>query len=231
MSEENGTTKLPDEAFDDASSEELPEEITGAGHAEVGTDASESDSENILDTSQLPDEKLRAILEVLLLVSDKPLSVAKIKEILDNIGQKKIQELISEIQQRFAENDFPFQVREIAGGFVLSTLPEYASWIRKLYAPKMKSAKLSQAALETLAVIAYKQPVTRAEIEAIRGVSVDSTLKTLLDKRLAEIVGYKDVLGKPATYGTTNEFLLHFGLNSLSDLPSIEDLRRPNTGS
>lgn len=231
MSEENGTTKMPDGAHDDVPSEEMPDEMVDTEHAEAEMDASESDSENILDTDQLPDEKLRAILEVLLLVSDKPLSIDKIKEILDNIGQKKIRELITEIQQRFVENDFPFRVREVAGGFVLSTLPEYADWIRKLYEPKMKSSKLSRAALETLAVIAYKQPVTRAEIEAIRGVSVDSTLKTLLDKRLAEIVGYKNVLGKPATYGTTNEFLLHFGLNSLSDLPSIEDLRRPNTDS
>ena len=84
---------------------------------------------------------------------------------------------------------------------------------------------MAQAALETLSVIAYKQPVTRAEIEAVRGVSIDSTLKTLLEKRLAEIVGYKDVVGKPATYGTTNEFLLQFGLKDVGDLPTIEELR------
>jgi len=227
MSEENETLESQDEAREDASTEELIE--TEDMEEELAD--SEADSEISSDASQLPDEKLRAILEVLLLVSDKPLSVSKIREIIGGIGQKKIQELTSQIKQRLADNDFPYQLREVGGGFVLSTMPEYADWIRKLYAPKLKSSKLSQAALETLAVVAYKQPVTRAEIEAIRGVNVDSTLKTLLDKRLAEIVGYKDVIGKPATYGTTNEFLLHFGLNSLSDLPSIEELRRPDTDS
>lgn len=183
------------------------------------------------EAAQLTDEQLRAILEVLLLVSDRPLSVSKIREVIEGISQKKISELVAKIQERFAENGFPYQLREIGGGYVLSTLPEYAPWIRKLYSPKARASKLSQAALETLAVIAYKQPVTRAEIEAIRGVSVDSTLKTLLEKRLAEIVGYKDVIGKPATYGTTDEFLLHFGLRALSDLPSIKEIRRIDADS
>ncbi len=185
----------------------------------------DGESEETPVADQLPDEKLRAILEVLLLVSDRPLSTPKIRELIEGISQKKVHELIVQIQERLLENEFPYQVREVGGGFVLSTLAEYAPWVRKLYSSKAKGSKLSQAALETLAVIAYKQPVTRAEIEAIRGVSIDSTLKTLLDKRLAEIIGYKDVIGKPATYGTTNDFLLHFGLNRLKDLPTIEDLR------
>lgn len=227
MTKENGKTESPEEMFESVSDEEVAE-TEQAGEKTVTAD---SNSEISDEAGQLPDEKLCAILEVLLLVSDKPLSIPKIRDLLDGVSQKKIREVISNIQQRLADSDFPFQVREVGGGFVLSTLPEYAEWIRKLYAPKVKSAKLSQAALETLAVIAYKQPVTRAEIEAIRGVNVDSTLKTLLDKRLAEIVGYKDVIGKPATYGTTSEFLLHFGLKSLSDLPSIEELRRPHTES
>lgn len=189
----------------------------------------DQDAEQLSRAEQLSDEQLRAILEVFLLVSDRPLSVAKIREVIEGIDSKKIQELIIQIQERLLENDFPYQVREVGGGYVLSTLPEYASWVRKLYSPKAKTAKLSHAALETLAVIAYKQPVTRAEIEAVRGVNVDSTLKTLLDKRLAEIIGYKDVIGKPATYGTTSEFLLHFGLNALTDLPSIEELRRSDS--
>jgi segregation and condensation protein B len=186
-------------------------------------EAIESASEKA--AAQLPPEKLRSIIEVLLLVSDRPLSIKKIKEIIEGADSKAIQDAITRMRERLNENEFPYQVREIGGGFVLSSLPEYAPWVRKLYSPKAKTSRLSQAALETLAVIAYKQPVTRAEIEAIRGVNVDSTLKTLLDKRLCEIVGYKDVIGKPATYGTTNEFLLHFGLNNLKDLPSIEELR------
>jgi len=179
------------------------------------------------DAAQLPDEELRSIVNVLLLVSDRPLPLSKIGNVLEGIGTKKITELVAQIEQRLAEHDFPFRVREVAGGYVLSTLPKYAPWIRKFFAPRISASKLSQAALETLAVVAYKQPVTRAEVEAVRGVNVDSTLRTLLERRLVEIIGYKDVIGKPATYGTTSEFLLHFGLKSLSDLPSIEELRNP----
>ena len=178
---------------------------------------------------QLSNEELRSVVEVLLLVSDRPLPVKKIQEVIEGVSPKQIQDTIVQIRERLHENEFPYQVREVGGGYVLSSLPEFASWIRKLYSPKAKTSKLSQAALETLAVVAYKQPVTRAEIEAIRGVNVDSTLKTLLDKRLCEIVGYKDVIGKPATYGTTSEFLLHFGLSNLGDLPSIAELRGSDT--
>ncbi|RJP75295.1 MAG: SMC-Scp complex subunit ScpB [Candidatus Abyssobacteria bacterium SURF_17] len=186
----------------------------------------EEGAEQTPNGSDLPDEELRSIVEVLLLVSDKPLSVSRIREVLDGPAPKKIEEIVAQVQQRLSEYGFPFQVREVAGGYVLSTLPKYAPWVQKFYSPRIRASRLSQAALETLAVIAYKQPVTRAEIEAIRGVNVDSTLRTLLEKRLVEIVGYKDVIGKPATYGTTTEFLLHFGLKALSDLPSVEELRR-----
>ncbi len=159
------------------------------------------------------------------------MQISRIRNVIEGIDAKKIKELVAGIQQKLTDQGFPFQVREVGGGYVLSSLPDYAQWVRKLIAPKLKTAKLSQPALETLAVIAYKQPVSRGEIEAIRGVNVDSTVRTLIDKHLVEIVGYKDVIGKPATYGTTNEFLLHFGLNSLSDLPSIDELRRLNAES
>jgi segregation and condensation protein B len=178
-----------------------------------------------IEARQLSNEELRSIIEVLLLVNDRPLSIKRIREIIEGVDSKTIYDVIAQIRERLHENEFPYQIREVGGGFVLSSLPEYAPWIQKLYSPKAKASRLSQAALETLAVIAYKQPVTRAEIEAIRGVNVDSTLKTLMEKRLCEIVGYKDVIGKPATYGTTSEFLLHFGLNNLTDLPTIEELR------
>jgi len=205
--------------------EAAPEEAPDSEQSE------EQDAEQPAEADGLSDEEARAVIEVLLLVSDKPLSVGKIKEILDGVGAKKIHELVEQVSERLLSSGFPYQVREVGGGYALSTLPEYAPWVRKLYEPKAKTAKLSPAALETLAIVAYKQPVTRAEMEAVRGVSVDSTLKTLLEKRLCEIAGYKDVIGKPATYGTTNEFLLHFGLNALADLPTIEELRRPDSGS
>ena len=201
---------------------------TGGEAPEREVSAQGQESEKPITTAGLPDEELRSIVEVLLLVSDRPLSIARVQEVLEDQGKQKIVDLIEAAKTHLGEHGFPFQVREVAEGYVLSTLPKYAPWVRKFYSPKVKTSKLSQAALETLAVVAYKQPVTRAEIEAIRGVNVDSTLRTLLDKRLVEIVGYKDVVGKPATYGTTNEFLLQFGLKVLSDLPSIEELRDLN---
>jgi segregation and condensation protein B len=204
-------------------------EITEAGQTETNAPSDDQSSEEAPTAAELPDEELRSIVEVLLLVSDRPLPISRMREVLEGPDSKKIEEIVGQVQQRLVEHSFPFQLREVAGGYVLSTLPKYAPWVQKFYSPKIRASKLSQAALETLAVVAYKQPVTRAEIEAIRGVNVDSTLRTLLEKHLVEIVGYKDVVGKPATYGTTNEFLLHFGLKALSDLPSIEELRRINS--
>ena len=207
------------------SAEDTPaaHEASAGAESEAGADDSAA--------SDLSDEQLRSILEVLLLVSDRPLPVSKIQEVLEGVQRKKICEVMEQVSSHFSDNKFPFEVRQVANGYLLSTLPDYSPWVRKFYAPKLKTSRLSQPALETLAVVAYKQPITRAEVEAIRGVNVDSTMRTLLDKRLVEIVGFKDVIGKPATYGTTNEFLLQFGLKALSDLPSIEELRSMNSPS
>jgi segregation and condensation protein B len=230
MEEKTSETRPTDHAED---IESAPEETVAAEPDAEERPADQETEEPSEEEApeQLSDEELRNVLEVLLLVSDRPLPISKIREVIEGVETKRIRETIVVIEERLRENGFPYQVREVGGGYVLSTKGEYASWIRKLYSPKAKTTKLSQAALETLAVVAYKQPVTRAEIEAIRGVNVDSTLKTLLEKRLAEIVGYKDVIGKPATYGTTSEFLLHFGLNTLTDLPSIEELRSSDSKS
>jgi len=223
------------EELNDSNSAEAQEEPLledDGGHAQDEETSDERQgAAQASPAAELPDEQLRSIMEVLLLVSDRPLSVTKIQEVIEGLSKKRIYEVIEQVRTHFSDNGFPFQVREVANGYLLSTLPEYSHWVRVFYAPKLRTSKLSQAALETLAVIAYKQPITRAEVEAIRGVNIDSTLRTLLEKRLVEIVGYKDVIGKPATYGTTNDFLLQFGLKALSDLPSIEELREMNTGS
>ncbi|MBI5115810.1 SMC-Scp complex subunit ScpB [Candidatus Poribacteria bacterium] len=220
-----------DETAEPVGEKREEETIAEAPESAQTEDAAPEDGQGLEaapSVADLSDEELRSVVEVLLLVSDRPLSVSRLGEVLEGVGAEKIEEIIGHVQQRLTELGFPFQIREVAGGYVLSTLPKYAPWVRKMYSPKITASKLSRAALETLAVIAYKQPVTRAEVEAIRGVNVDSTIRTLLDKHLVEIVGYKDVVGKPATYGTTNEFLLHFGLKSLSELPSIEELRQAN---
>lgn len=222
--EEPETPKPDAQASDQLDQTEAEDRHLPVEQTDAGGDDSQAPA-----LSDMSEEQLRSVMEVLLLVSDRPLSIAKIQEVVEGLPRKKIEGIIEQIQKHLGENGFPFQVREVANGYLLSTLPEYAPWVRKFYAPKLRTSKLSQAALETLAVIAYKQPITRAEIEAIRGVNIDSTLRTLLDKRLVEIVGYKDVIGKPATYGTTNEFLLQFGLKALSDLPSIEELRAMKT--
>ncbi|MBI4829978.1 MAG: SMC-Scp complex subunit ScpB [Candidatus Lindowbacteria bacterium] len=111
----------------------------------------------------LSDEELCSVMEVLLLVSDRPLSVQRLREVLEGVATDKIEQIIRDIQKKLTEQGFPFHVREVAGGYVLSTLPKYGLWVRKLYSPKITASKLSRAALETLAVIAYKQPVTRAK--------------------------------------------------------------------
>jgi segregation and condensation protein B len=227
-SEETQAAEERDLAPDEQEPQAVEEQDSVSAEEETSAD---QESGQTPEAARMSDEQLRAILEALLLVSEKPLSLSRIQGVIDGISQKKVSELVARIQERLAESGFPYQIREIGGGYTLSTLPEYAPWVRKMYLPKAKASKLTQAALETLAVIAYKQPVTRGEIEAIRGVSVDSTLKTLLEKNLAEIAGYKDVVGKPATYGTTGEFLLNFGLRALSDLPSIEEIRRADADS
>ncbi|GMU93277.1 MAG: hypothetical protein AMXMBFR4_23350 [Candidatus Hydrogenedentota bacterium] len=132
--------------------------------------------------------------------------------------------LLQELRDEIAAGDLPYVLREIAGGFQLATKPEHAPYIRRLLQIK-KSNKLSKAVLETLAIIAYKQPVTRSEVEAIRGVSVSHAFDTLQEKRLIKVVGVAEVPGRPKLYRTTDEFLVHFGIKSLNELPSIDELR------
>jgi len=130
-------------------------------------------------------------------------------------------ELVRMLQQEYAQTNRAIAIVEIGGGFQMSTKPEYGRWVRQLFNEK-SSTKLSNAALETLAIIAYKQPITRAEIESIRGVDIVAPLEKIMERGLVRIVGKKDVPGKPLVYGTTEEFLRLFGLNSLSQLPELK---------
>jgi segregation and condensation protein B len=142
------------------------------------------------------------------------------KEILGDAVHSDIRALLQELQSEYEEANRGFRLVEIAGGFQLCTTPEVASWLKKLYASKHKE-HLSRPALETLAIVAYKQPLVRAEIEFIRGVNVDGVIKVLLERNLIRIVGRRESPGRPILYGTTNEFLQYFGLNSLEDLPRL----------
>lgn len=171
--------------------------------------------------------ELKKILEVLIFVSDKPLSVDILKTVLEE-DAKSIKDVIGELKEYYGGADKGFNLVEIAGGYQFVTDPKYAPWLKKLY--KSKIGKLSMPSLETLAILAYKQPLTRAEVEAIRGVNVDGIMKNLLDKGLVRVCGRKDTPGRPFTYGTTNDFLEYFGLGSLGDLPMQDEFRKEKLG-
>ena len=165
------------------------------------------------------------ILEALLFASERPLSLKELKELIkaDYPDTDNVENILNDLKEKYAGLNKPYEIKFVAGGWTFATKPEYSPWIKKLL--KEKSVlKLSPSALETLAVIAYKQPITRAEIDEIRGVESSGVIDTLLERRLIKIVGKKEALGKPLLYGTTQDFLKHFGLAHLSELPLIEDM-------
>lgn len=165
--------------------------------------------------------ELMAIVEALIFVSEEPITVRTLADVLEE-NKESIQAAIEELKKEYEDRDGGLQLREIAGGWQISTRTEYHEEVRK-YLKTRPSAKLSLASLETLAVIAYKQPVTVPEILEIRGVQSASAIKTLLDKRLIVAKGRKETVGRPMMYGTSKDFLIQFGLKDLSELPSIED--------
>jgi segregation and condensation protein B len=162
-----------------------------------------------------------SIIEALIFVADAPLSVRTLAEVLEE-DKETVQAAIKELAREYDERESGLQIREIAGGWQLATRTEFHEEVRKFLKTR-PSAKLSLAALETLAVIAYKQPATVPEILEIRGVQSASAIKTLLDKRLIVARGRKETVGRPMQYGTSKDFLIQFGLKDLSELPSIED--------
>lgn len=165
---------------------------------------------------------IKGIIEVLLFISEKPVMLEQIKDVLGEISTRDIRDIILELQKEYEERKSGMIIVEIAGGYQMLSNPEYASAIRKFYKTRHKE-KLSRPALETLAIIAYKQPVSRSDIELIRGVNSDGVTAHLFNKGLIKIAGRKDIPGRPYLYGTTKEFLEYFGLKSLEDLPKLED--------
>jgi segregation and condensation protein B len=163
------------------------------------------------------------IIIALLFASDEPLSLKKISTVLDDHPVDGIGEAIGRIGERFSGEDSVMLLEQVAGGYQLCTSAVYSDYIARLYRGRRKQ-RLSKAAMETLAIIAYKQPVTRADIENLRGVGCGGVITTLMERSLIRITGKAKVLGSPFLYGTTQEFLEYLGLNSLKDLPSMEDL-------
>lgn len=181
-------------------------------------------NQKFLETEVTNPEEAKRIIEALLFTASKPMTVAEIKRVLKEFGNAKIEELIQELRSEYEREGKSFRVNEVAGGFEISTEPKYAPWIFKLELQK-KAKQATQSALETLAILAYKQPLTRAEIEDLRGVDVSGVISTLLDRNLVKVVGRKEVPGRPFIYGTTDKFLEHFGLKSLSELPDISEIK------
>jgi segregation and condensation protein B len=167
--------------------------------------------------------EIKPVIEALLFVSDTPLTAGRLKEVLGNVAQKKVATAIEELKTEYAASQRAFTISEVAEGYLLTTLPLHAEWVKKLYKGRLTS-RLSKPSLETLAIIAFKQPVTRTVIEAIRGVDSSGVLAYLLERKLVAISGRDSSPGKPLIYITTKDFLQYFGLNKLSDLPRPREL-------
>ena len=168
---------------------------------------------------------VESVVEAVLFASDEPLTVARLAGIVETTA-KQAKESIETLNEKYKANNNTFRIEQIAGGYQMLTLSPYNYWLKKLLRARSDS-KLSPAALETLAIIAYKQPIIRADIEAIRGVAAGEMIRSLMYKGLVKIVGRAEVLGRPMLYGTTKKFLEVFGLNTLKDLPKIEELKKP----
>ena len=172
----------------------------------------------------LDDSELKTVLEALLFVSHEPVTVDRLAGALDGVPKGEVRQAVLALQQECDLQRRGMQIVEVCGGFQFVTRPEHAAWIKQL--GKSKSApKLSRSGLESLAIIAYKQPIVRAEIEQIRGVETSGVLRTLLERKLVRMVGRKDVPGRPIMYGTTKHFLQHFGLRDLSELPPLREFK------
>ncbi len=164
----------------------------------------------------------RGVVEALLFVAEEPLPLDRLQEALGDEDPAATEATIRELAERLEAEGRGLMVQEVAGGFRLATRPEAHPWIQRLQ--QVKPAKLSRPALETLAIIAYKQPITRAEIEAIRGVAVEGVMRTLLERGLTRMLGRKAEAGRPILYGTSAGFLEHFGFKDLGDLPSLKEI-------
>ena len=167
-------------------------------------------------------DKQRQIVEALILAAPEPISAARLAEILPYGKRKRVTELVRELNEEYEAQGRAFEIWEVAGGFQMRTRPGFASYVKQLH--RVSALRLSRAALETLALVAYRQPVTRAEIEGVRGVDPGSILRNLIERKLVHIAGHRDVPGRPMLYATARRFLEVFGMNSLEDLPTLRDL-------
>ncbi len=212
---------LPPQA-DQESPEQAPQPVVAAEEG-VEPEDEQAHEQTVREVSQT---ELPRIVEALLFATDEPLTLQKIKSILpDKIDIRRIKAAIDDTNRRLSAEHHPYEIVEVAGGYQFRTVQYYHPWVRQLFRDKI-SRRLSQSALETLAIVAYKQPLTKAEIEAIRGVMADGAMKTLLERRLIRINGRSEKPGRPLLYETTKDFLRYFGLKHIDDLPKLEEFEQ-----
>ncbi|MFB6346111.1 MAG: SMC-Scp complex subunit ScpB [bacterium] len=188
--------------------------------------SSEFGSNGEAEEDEIPDdlepEEVKAYLEAALMVSTEPMTAADMSEFFDYDG-RRIRSMLKELKQEYDESGRGFQLIKVAGGFKMTTRSRHYPFLKKLFG-EQTLARLSDAAIETLVIVAYHQPITRSEAEAIRGVNCQSVLNTLLEKNFIRISGRRDEIGRPIEYSTTDRFLDYFGLNSLNDLPDEDEI-------
>jgi len=212
----------PDEAaLNEEASRELEAMVAEAEATSLAASATDAEVDDVALSAPQSQAERAAVIEALIFVSDEPLSAKTIADVLKE-DKEAVNETLNALAEEFNARQSGLQLREVAGGWQFATRPEYHEHVRSFLKTR-PSAKLSIASLETLAVIAYRQPITVPEILEIRGVQSPSAIKTLLDKKLIVAKGRKETVGRPMMYGTSKEFLLQFGLKDLSELPSVED--------
>ncbi|MBI4368337.1 MAG: SMC-Scp complex subunit ScpB [Candidatus Omnitrophica bacterium] len=204
--------------------EELSKEIADQLPSEFQTEKRGASKSEVSARPIQDESEAKQVVEAILFTAGKPVTVNELKRALSGWPPAKIEKLISDLKAEYEREGRSFQIQEIAGGYECATDPKYAPWILKLDLQR-KAKQATQSALETLAILAYKQPVTRAEIEDLRGVDASGVLATLLERNLIKIVGKKEVPGRPFLYGTTEKFLEHFGLKTIQALPDISEIR------
>lgn len=195
-----------------------PEMLEERGRAERG------EVENLPEESEITFERAKQIIEAVLFASSRPITMNDMRRIMKSLKTHDIERALQSLQEDYTNSQRSFEIREIAGGYEIMTRKEFAPWVFKLEVQK-RAKQATQSALETLAILAYKQPVTKAEIEDLRGVDVGGVINTLAARGLVKIVGKKEVPGRPFLYGTTEKFLEHFGLKNLADLPNIQEIK------
>ena len=200
-------------------------DAAGAADNETGDSAQAAQQSEAVSGPAAREAETAATVEAVLFAADSPLPAAKVAQIA-RLGLKAVRAAIGALNDRYHQVGAAFRIEEIAGGFQMLTLGQYRDVLERLHSARSES-RLTQAALETLAVVAYRQPVLRADIESIRGVACGEVLRGLMEKQLIHIAGRAQILGRPLLYGTTRRFLEHFGLANLEDLPKAEELRAP----